>query len=291
MRRTVCGLLLIASALLAADRPRITGIADVAYYSHDLAGTKSFYATMLGFEPASTKGAITYPVNQRQSVTLLEERAPATDRLAFITLETSNADQLRRYLASKSIPVPPLVTKDRVGRTGFSVTDPDGHIIWFVENKARHKPPTRALSKTMAHTGIIVGSVEAAMRFYRDTLGFQEFWRGSRDDKTLSWINMRVPDGDEYIEFMLYNQLPAPTERGSQHHICLFVDSMEQPAAEAARRAPAASYQRPIEPRVGTNRRRQLNLFDADGTRTELMETRTVDGKPTPSSPAPPPRP
>jgi len=42
---------------------------------------------------------------------------------------------------------------------------------------------------------------------------------------------------------------------------------------------------------VGTNRKRQLNLFDPDGTRVELMEPGTVDGQPVPSSTAPPPRP
>ena len=41
--------------------------------------------------------------------------------------------------------------------------------------------------------------------------------------------------------------------------------------------------------RLGINRKRQVNLFDPDGTRTELMETHTIDGKPTPSSTAPPP--
>jgi len=56
-------------------------------------------------------------------------------------------------------------------------------------------------------------------------------------------------------------------------------------------RATAAGYAREMEIRTGVNRRRQLNLFDPDGTRTELMEPRTVDGKPTPVSPAPPPIP
>jgi hypothetical protein len=39
--------------------------------------------------------------------------------------------------------------------------------------------------------------------------------------------------------------------------------------------------------RLGINRKRQANLFDPDGTRTELMEPNTIDGKPTPSSTAP----
>jgi lactoylglutathione lyase len=55
-------------------------------------------------------------------------------------------------------------------------------------------------------------------------------------------------------------------------------------------RAGSAGYSRPLEVRVGVNRRRQLNLYDPDGTRVELMEPRTVDGQPAPSSTAPPPR-
>jgi lactoylglutathione lyase len=49
------------------------------------------------------------------------------------------------------------------------------------------------------------------------------------------------------------------------------------------------NYPRPIEVKVGKNGKRQANLFDPDGTRIELMEPNTVDGKPVPSSTAPPP--
>jgi len=50
------------------------------------------------------------------------------------------------------------------------------------------------------------------------------------------------------------------------------------------------SYAQPIEVKVGVNRKRQANLFDPDGTRIELMEADTIDGKPAPSTPAPPPQ-
>jgi lactoylglutathione lyase len=99
-----------------------------------------------------------------------------------------------------------------------------------------------------------------------------------------------LPDGDDYIEFMLYGELPAPGKRGSQHHICLVVPDISAAAATIQARAEKAGYARPIETRVGVNRKRQLNLFDPDGTRSELMEPGTVDGTPTPSSQAPPPR-
>ena len=38
---------------------------------------------------------------------------------------------------------------------------------------------------------------------------------------------------------------------------------------------------------VGKNGKRQVNLYDPDGTRVELMEPKTVDGKAVASSTAP----
>ena len=140
------------------------------------------------------------------------------------------------------------------------------------------------------HLGILVGELEKTMKFYRDILGFEEIWRGSRDGKRLDWVNMKVPNGEDYIEFMLYDQIPAATARGSQHHICLEVDDIDKALADLKSRPANKNYTRPMEIKTGVNRKRQLNLFDPDGTRSELMEGHTIDGKATPSSSAPPPR-
>jgi lactoylglutathione lyase len=139
----------------------------------------------------------------------------------------------------------------------------------------------------MMHLGILVGKLEPAMKFYRDILGFEEIWRGGRSEKRLDWVNMKVPDGNDYIEFMLYAQMPGATQRGSQHHICLEVPDIEKTLTTLKSRN---LYSKPLEIRTGINRRRQLNVFDPDGTRTEFMEPKTVDGKPAPSSTAPPPQ-
>ena len=65
---------------------------------------------------------------------------------------------------------------------------------------------------------------------------------------------------------------------------------MDKALADLKQRPAIQAYTRPLEIRTGINRKRQLNLFDPDGTRTELMEPNTVDGKPAASSPAAPPR-
>src|SRR5258708_3416402 len=142
----------------------------------------------------------------------------------------------------------------------------------------------------MLHLGILVVDLSASRKFYGDIIGFHEIWRGSSKGDVLSWTNMQVPDGEDYIEFMLYKDLPDPDKRGSQHHICLVTPDIAKAKATLEARPYHSSYTRPMEIRTGTNRKRQLNLFDPDGTRTELMEPVTVDGKPAASSTAPPPR-
>ncbi len=150
--------------------------------------------------------------------------------------------------------------------------------------------PGERISEHLLHAGILVGNLEAAMRFYGNILGFREIWRGSNNGQTLSWVNLRVPDGGDYIEFMLYRTLPAPDRRGVEHHICLETPSVAGALARLDAKPYRTSYTRPLEPRTGTNRRRQLNLFDPDGTRAELMEPVTVDGVPPPPSTAPSPQ-
>jgi hypothetical protein len=75
-----------------------------------------------------------------------------------------------------------------------------------------------------------------------------------------------------------------------QHHMCLEVPDIAKSRETLEQRPYRKSYSRELEVRTGTNRRRQLNLFDPDGTRVELMEPVTVDGYPPPSSNAPPPK-
>ncbi len=286
-------------------RPPITGVAHVALYTKDVEASRRFYKDFLGYgEPFDLKNsngslALTFiKINDRQYVELFPETAPNTDRLNHISIETTDAEAMRKYLASKGITVPAAVPKGRIGNSNFNVKDPDGHTVeivqyesagWSAREKGKFMGPQR-ISTNMIHAGILVGATEAAMRFYRDTLGFVETWRGSRDNVTLSWINLRVPDGTDYVEFMLYSELPEPTKRGTQHHICLVVPDMDRARSELMVRREKAGYTQPLEIRTGINRKRQMNLYDPDGTRIELMEPDTVDRVPAPSSKAPPPQ-
>lgn len=295
----------VAAAPAAPARPHITGLAHVGLYVHDIEQARTYYRDFLGYtEVFPTKAEdgrlrLTYfKVNDRQYIELFPEREAGKDRLAHLALETDDAEGLRVYLKSRGVAVPDQVTRGRIGNLNFNVTDPDGHTLEFVQYgpeslMLREKGQSLGagrISSSMRHAGILVGALDPALAFYRDVLGFRETWRGSRDPKVLDWVNLQLPDGDDYIEFMLYRDLPAENARGSQHHICLVVPDIAAAASTLQARAAKAGYTRAMEPRTGINRKRQLNLFDPDGTRSELMEPQTIDGKPVPSSTAPPPR-
>ena len=234
----------LAAAADAPSRPHITGVAHIALYVHDIEKSRQFYKDFLGFDepfllnkPDGGLSLTFIKVNERQYIELFPEIEPGTDRLNHISIETDNAEAMRAYLGAHGIKVPDEVKKGRIKNSNFNVKDPDGHTVeivqyepdgWSAREKGKYMPPNR-VSQRMMHVGILVGALEPAMKFYGGILGFQEIWRGSRDGKQLNWVNMKVPDGDSYIEFMLYDKVPAPTARGTAHHICLEVPDIENP--------------------------------------------------------------
>ena len=285
-------------------RPRILGVAHIAIFSKDVEASRRFYTGLLGYQEAfdlkNPDGSLSltfFKVNERQYIELFPEKEAGSDRLNHIALEVDNAETMRVFLGAHGIKVPASVPKGRTRNSNFTVKDPDGHGVEIVqyepdsasaEARGKFLPPER-ISNRMAHVGIISLGLDKSLAFYRDMLGFRETWRGSRDSHALNWVNLKVPDGDDYIELMLEKEWPAATKRGSAHHLCLFVPDIAKSKAELESRPAMKSYTRPLEIRTGINRKRQLNLFDPDGTRSELMEPDTIDGKPTPSSQAPPP--
>ena len=276
MRTLILITALAAIASAQPQRPRITGVSRYVIYAHDMDKSRVFYHDFLGFGESS---AGVFKVNERQSIEVIPEKKPNSDRLDHFVLETSDVEAMRAYLQANGVPM-----------HGSEVTDPDGHVIEF----AHHGPDASGLSdarisKRMAHVGILVGSLGPAMKFYGTVLGFKEIWRGSKDGKTLNWVNMRVPDGLDYLEFMLYDRYPA-ARLGTLHHVCLEVPDIDKAKAELETRAARIGYTRPLQITTGTNRKRQMNLYDPDGTRSEVMEPNTIDGKPTPPATAPPPR-
>jgi catechol 2,3-dioxygenase-like lactoylglutathione lyase family enzyme len=289
----------------APKRPKIVGVAHIALSVHDIAASRAFYGDFLGFRepykldnPDGSLSLTFIKVNDRQYIELFPEKAANTDRLLHISLEVEDAEAMRLYLASKGVKVPPEATKGRIKNSNYMVTDPDGHLIEILQyekdgltaqNKGKFVDGPR-ISNRIAHLGIVINQLAPAMKFYGEILGFQEIWRGSKNEKVLDWVNMKAPESDDYLEFMLYDQMPNLASLGTLNHICFEVPDVEKALADLKQRPAAKSYNKPLEFKTGLNRKRQLNLYDPDGTRSELMEPNTVDGKPAPPSAAAPPR-
>ena len=295
--------------LLAQDtaptRPRITGISHAAFYVSDMAKAREFYEGFLGFAspfsiPMPGGGDLVWiKINDRQTVELFPASGvmPEAERLYHIALQVDDAEAMRLYLRARGVAVPATTPTGRIGNRNFFVKDPSGNTVeiveylpegWTVREKGHHLPDSR-ISTHMTHVGIMIAQLDSAARFYGDILGFREFWRGSSDGTTLSWVNMRVPDGGDYVEFMLYAKYPPITTVHTLQHVCLEVTNAEVAQGILDRRTLPAGSQAPSALRVGRNGKRQLNYFDPDGTRVELMEPGTADGQPRPPSDAPAP--
>jgi catechol 2,3-dioxygenase-like lactoylglutathione lyase family enzyme len=236
----------------ASPRPRVFGIAHVSVQSSDLAKARAFYGGVLGYgeqPPARTNRAV-FVVNARQRL-IVEDGLPADrdDRLLNVGFDVE-------------------------GRSG-EARDPDGHMVQFVSMAGSADAtdiPDRRISRRILHAGLTIKDPAAADRFYKDVLGFSEIWRGGRPEGTINWINMRVPDGTDYLEYMLVTSPPDRRQRGVLHHVALLVPDIQAAWEAAGGRTPAAKRSTLGPPNVGRNGRWQLNLYDTDGTRTELME-------------------
>ncbi len=300
------GIALTLTVQAPVARPRILGIAHLAVFVSDLTAARGFYRDLLGFDESFTlpkpDGSVDVAfvkINDRQWIELINRPTGGEGQLDHVALSTDGAERMRDYLASRGVQVPEKVGVGPTGDKSFTITDPDGHRVEILEyqrdsrtgkDAGTHLPATRIAERAL-HVGILVGELARATEFYTGILGFEEFWRGSAaKSATLSWVNMKVPDGTDYLEFMLYDQKPPPDRRGTQHHLCLLVPDAEKAVAALESRPARKAYTRAIEVRTGINRKRQVNLFDPDGTRVELMEPDTVDGKPAPASTLPPPR-
>jgi catechol 2,3-dioxygenase-like lactoylglutathione lyase family enzyme len=296
---------LAVSAQAAPVRPHILGISHVGFFVSDLPKALDFWHGLLGYDepydlknPDGTIHIAFIKINDHQHVELFNQQPPTgSGHLSHIAFIVSNAEQMRLYLASRGIPVSSKVSKGKTGDLNFEIKDPDGNLVEFVEpqsdgmearNAGKFLPATR-ISDSIYHLGFLVGGSDKSIKFYGDLLGFHEFWRGSSNGTQLSWIDMQVPDGKDYVEFMLYRDLPPPDKRGGQEHISLLVPDVAKSISTLESRPAFQTYGKPLTQHTGVNGKRQVNLFDPDGTRVELMESQTANGKPVPPSTAPPP--
>jgi catechol 2,3-dioxygenase-like lactoylglutathione lyase family enzyme len=263
------------------SRPRILGIDHVSFYTTQPEGVKKLYSGTLGLAsapPVESGGIVRYMVGKQWVGYSSAPDPKANDRMDHVAFTTDNVAAMRRYLIAKGINVS-SIEGHADHSLSFTVSDPENHRIEFVE-RDKTQPPDEylavlvatAVSSHMIHTGFLVRSREAEDHFYRDLLGFRLYWHGS--DKAGSpddWMALQVPDGTDWLEYMLNQSEQIDLRQmGVLNHISLGVPDMKK--AQAIMKSHGWKPHGDEAAEIGKDGKWQLDVFDPDLSRVELME-------------------
>ncbi len=274
----LAALQICAYAQTPAPRPRILGIDHVSFYTTAPDGVRKLYADVLGLAaatPVESGGLVRYMVGEQWVGYSPAPDPKATDRMDHVAFTTDNIVALRKYLTAQGIKVPQIQ-----GRSDhslfFVVNDPEGHRIEFVERgTATVAQAASAVSRHMIHTGFVVYHRDAEDHFYRDILGFRPYWHGGMKDGETDWVAMQVPDGTDWLEYMLNQPEHMDLQlTGVMNHISLGVADMKK--AQAIMESHGWKVHGDEQAEIGKDGKWQLDVFDPDLARVELMEFKPV---------------
>jgi catechol 2,3-dioxygenase-like lactoylglutathione lyase family enzyme len=255
------------------QRPPITGISHVAFYSSNLGAAKDFYAGLLGLATEPSRPNLYHVGSQAVELEALPPNH-GTDLISHVAFATSDVEGVRKYLASHGVSVPEKVNTGGDGTLWFAMKDPEGNPIEFVQERPGLSARTAEapVSKVMIHAGFVVHDRALEDKFYKDLLGFHLYWHGGMKDDETDWIDMQVPDGTQWLEYMMVKegQQPSPKVLGILNHIALGVPAMNDAAQLLRSRGWKPTDDE--KQQLGKDGKWQLNLYDPDGTRVELME-------------------
>jgi catechol 2,3-dioxygenase-like lactoylglutathione lyase family enzyme len=272
--------LLAARPQAQPQRPRISGIDHVTVYASDINKSRRFYSDVFGLtagcpqyegsEPCFLVG----PANQRlllQQAPIETKKSTLKNWLAEVAFATDNLTEMRRYLLIHNVSAG-IAQKNSAGVEYFRVRDPEGNRIAFVQrpsNQVRYAPGSKQISTHLLHAGFVVKDMATENRFYVDLLGFRLYWYGGFKDNGRDWYEIQVPDGPDWIEYML--NIPANAdhqELGVQNHFSLGVKDVHAAASQLH----SNGLKTFDGPEVGRDGKDSLDAYDPDGTRVEVME-------------------
>jgi catechol 2,3-dioxygenase-like lactoylglutathione lyase family enzyme len=194
-------------------------------------------------------------INDSQEITLtISSPIPDPAGLAEIAFATGDIDRFDRYLHERGV-----YTVPRKSDVGIAFDDPGGHHICIVQDD----PPTltyahKVLGMRLVHAGFIVRNRDSMEIFYKDILGFHSYWHDGIKDSETNWMDMQVPDGTDWIDFMLNVRANADKQTlGIMNHIALGVPDVRA----AAKVLESRGVKSPEKHQIGP-----------DGTCIELME-------------------
>jgi catechol 2,3-dioxygenase-like lactoylglutathione lyase family enzyme len=261
------------------SRPKITGLAFVRFNVTDLAATRKFYeqTIQLGnhINGCLGPGSVCFRLNSSANLELVQANVPdGSGFLAEVGFSTDNLDAMHHYLAAAGIKVGEIFS-GYDDRKRFQLTDPENHGLAFVSAPLPGEffSWSSQVAKRMLHAGFVVHDLAIENHFYRDLLGFRLYWQGGFKDDGLDWYEIQVPDGNDWIEYML--NIPPNADRaelGIQNHFSLGVKDIHTTASQLR----SNGLQKFDGPEIGRDGKWSLDAYDPDGTRIEFMEFKPV---------------
>jgi catechol 2,3-dioxygenase-like lactoylglutathione lyase family enzyme len=281
---SVVALAVAASAQTASIRPKITGISHLAVYTSDPAAADHYYREVIGAakqpDPENPQG-VRYALNDKQFIEVIPLPADAgINRLDHTAYNTDNAEEMRKYLAAKAWKTPAKVEKGSDGSRWFTVLDPEGNKVEFVQPpplpKAIDAP--NLIGRHIIHVGILVHNRAVEDTFYRDLLGFRPYWFGGMVEGKLDWVSQQTPDSHDWVEYMLTSGpsgsgIPAGISQrqlGVLDHLSIGVVSVDA-AYKVLSAGNRLTGVHDAHTQIGKDGKGQFNLYDPDGIRLELM--------------------
>jgi catechol 2,3-dioxygenase-like lactoylglutathione lyase family enzyme len=265
------------NTLATPERPEITGIALVRLRVSNMDSSRAFYSKTLGLPEVShgcfsaASSATCFSINSLQKLELISSD-PAENKNAVeaIGYHVRDASSMREYLLSRGVKCSE-VKRAASGDKFIEARDPEDHRIVFLSpgNGTMSSVAISPLSNQIIHTGWVVRDRAAQDAFYKDILGFRLYWHGGMKDDETNWVAMEVPNGANWLEYML-NISPTADHHtlGVMNHISLGVTDIK--AADA--RLIKNGWKSNEEPKLGRDGKWQLNVYDPDDTRVEYME-------------------
>ncbi len=287
---SLAGAMVSGTAMAATPaRPPITSVSHLSVYDGDAAKAERFYVHDLGAvkmaDPENPQG-VRYYFSPTQFVEVLPlPEGAGVNRLDHAAFNTADAEAMRKYLASRKVAVPGAVTRGTDGSQWFRVKDPQGTVVEFVQPPSPLPAiPTDPLFGHIIHVGYVIHDRALEDTFFRDILGFRPYWYGGmKDDAPPSWVSQQVPDGPDWLEYMITSNTLTQAQTGVLNHFALGVPNMEAAYTvlwnEDRLQGQVDARGQQTVPKIGRDAKWQLNLLDPDGTRAEVMELHAI-GKP-----------
>jgi len=274
-----------STANAAPKRPKVYRIAYVRILSSDPKAASAFYVKLGAMNSSgprisdATQTCVWCELDDYrlyvhigEQVVLIKEESPSPpNRIEEIVFEISDAKKMEEYLVAMGVAIHSSTPQLQY----FDVLDPEGHRIGFVqktEGVERGKKDVSLLP--IIHTGFVVHDRAVEDHFYKDILGFRPYWHGGMKDDKDDWEALQVPDGTDWVEFML-NVPPDPSKHtlGVMNHIALGVPDIHA----AHKQLLTNGMKLTEEPKLGRDGKWQLNVYDPDDTRVEFMEFTPVE--------------